>query len=498
MIQTRLAIISIIICYYILRPVTVQSQSFEYIYSTPEDELIYDITSDSSGNFYLVGQIGTFNPNFLFASYDALIIKMNSFGDTLKTLRIPAINSWKSLSGIYIINDTLFIGSGMVKNLSGDFQIYFVKFDQNLNILLETSFGNSQVNEIIYSDKRAKNGEFLVTGKASDLNDNQIFYSRFNANGDSLSYYQFGLPANPSEVAYDILELHDTTGYILCSFGWPSQNFEIHNELLRINNTGIVDTVVEVYRSFFYLNAEWISDSVFITNGITYDPFTISNNIQETSIRKFNLDLVIQDSLMTGKFDTTEAWAVDGISFVDTSNIFIGACSNWQGSYFGTDPSYFALLKLNSNLAIKWEKYYSYNDDYLALLKVLAIPDDGVILAGTKYNSLLSNGYERDIYIIKLDSSGNFLTSTIEYPNIFISDFIVYPNPITDVLNIVQSAESKLTSIVVYNTLGKLILTKSLLNAKSEINLNSLISGVYYYTLIGRSGKKINGKFIKL
>ena len=81
---------------------------------------------------------------------------------------------------------------------------------------------------------------------------------------------------------------------------------------------------------------------------------------------------------------------------------------------------------------------------------------------------------------------------------IFISDFIVYPNPITDVLNIVQSAESKLTSIVVYNTLGKLILTKSLLNAKSEINLNSLISGVYYYTLIGRSGKKINGKFIKL
>jgi hypothetical protein len=79
----------------------------------------------------------------------------------------------------------------------------------------------------------------------------------------------------------------------------------------------------------------------------------------------------------------------------------------------------------------------------------------------------------------------------------FSDDIKIYPNPFNDKITVVSknSVNYKLT---VMDIQGRQLIYSELTGNHSDINLNSLTSGVYLYKLINpESGHSINGKLIK-
>lgn len=64
-------------------------------------------------------------------------------------------------------------------------------------------------------------------------------------------------------------------------------------------------------------------------------------------------------------------------------------------------------------------------------------------------------------------------------------DIALYPNPVTDILNI--SSKTEITSVEIYNVNGQLLKNISLKAMQGEIDLNSLTTGIYFAKVIANN-----------
>lgn len=77
-----------------------------------------------------------------------------------------------------------------------------------------------------------------------------------------------------------------------------------------------------------------------------------------------------------------------------------------------------------------------------------------------------------------------------------IDAFYIYPNPTNGLLNVVFPNSYSNAQISLYNTLGQVIYSKDIAHSNSSLNLDSLSSGVYYYSISFGNEQKV-GKLIK-
>jgi hypothetical protein len=68
--------------------------------------------------------------------------------------------------------------------------------------------------------------------------------------------------------------------------------------------------------------------------------------------------------------------------------------------------------------------------------------------------------------------------TTLEAPNFDLKNFVLYPNPVKDILNI--SSETTITNIAIYNLLGQEVMTKSVNDTENSIDVSNLTSGTYF------------------
>lgn len=75
---------------------------------------------------------------------------------------------------------------------------------------------------------------------------------------------------------------------------------------------------------------------------------------------------------------------------------------------------------------------------------------------------------------------------------------LTYPNPVKDVLYIQTENTSSLQNLIIYDALGKAVISKELLDNTScvKINVTQLSAGIYYYSLKTVNGNIIRNKFI--
>ena len=62
------------------------------------------------------------------------------------------------------------------------------------------------------------------------------------------------------------------------------------------------------------------------------------------------------------------------------------------------------------------------------------------------------------------------------------SRFLLYPNPASEKLTI-QTNDLKNTTVSIYNTIGEIMLTKKIKDAKTEIDISILNNGIYFVSL---------------
>lgn len=74
--------------------------------------------------------------------------------------------------------------------------------------------------------------------------------------------------------------------------------------------------------------------------------------------------------------------------------------------------------------------------------------------------------------------------------------FIVYPNPVGNVLNLVFPRDFNTGEISIYNSLGQRVLFEKVTVNSSDLSLENLVSGIYFYEIVSRDVLQ-NGKLIK-
>lgn len=74
--------------------------------------------------------------------------------------------------------------------------------------------------------------------------------------------------------------------------------------------------------------------------------------------------------------------------------------------------------------------------------------------------------------------------------------FIVWPNPVTNTINVKFPEQASSATLEVYNSLGQIVMTKNLDLEQPNVDCSSLSSGIYVYSVSTANGKQ-TGKFIK-
>lgn len=108
----------------------------------------------------------------------------------------------------------------------------------------------------------------------------------------------------------------------------------------------------------------------------------------------------------------------------------------------------------------------------------VSLSGDGSILAiGAPRNN--GNGYE----------SGSVrmynLSTVLSSDSFVMGNFLIYPNPVSEVVTINLQKDLKLEKLNIYNTLGQLVRTET----KNVISVNSLTKGTYFFEVITDKGK---------
>jgi len=257
------------------------------------------------------------------------------------------------------------------------------------------------------------------------------------------------------------------------------------------------------------LNSDLYVDSVFLQKSISLmQPLFIQNiksqafiltRLKNNRLKLFKLNSVL-DTVSSRFIGTSNTLNYPSVSRGLSSNshfLFAGITENLNPNnlWWGMQNSNYYVIKMDSLGNTIWDKRIGENGNYYLLYDVLATKDGGCLLSGCVYD-YLSGSYQKDIFIVKLDSNGTTIwTKDIKLPAAAIS---VYPNPCSKELNLNLSEGNKyIVEYSIFDIQAKLLLQKQLNATQTKIDIQNLASGVYIIEVRTNKGKVYRSKFVK-
>jgi hypothetical protein len=241
------------------------------------------------------------------------------------------------------------------------------------------------------------------------------------------------------------------------------------------------------------MNTRKFSNNQFLITGkrnfANSDPRT-----DKIGILKLDSSFHVSIKYFFGPDDTVTYPAYNtNLSFLNPSNIFLGGVANQDfGGIFSYNTSYILLGNLDSSFNLKWQKEYG-GDEYYMVWSVIATTDGGCIV-GASTNDYATQGDQRDIYILKVDSVG-IVTGIINNPPNKYQEIVVYPNPGSELIYIETQLKNSVFNL--YDLTGREVRRQELSPGRNSIPVQYLISGLYVYKVIQNSQVKEIGKWIK-
>lgn len=120
-----------------------------------------------------------------------------------------------------------------------------------------------------------------------------------------------------------------------------------------------------------------------------------------------------------------------------------------------------------------------------------SLTNDIYIGAGNRTNGSTSTNQYSDFWKLS-----NGITLMVD-PGNSDSGFKIYPNPATDMLNVVSEMPGEqVASVRIYNTQGQLLVSNQM-NSAASVDVSALPAGIFFVEAITTSGKVLDGKFVK-
>lgn len=116
-----------------------------------------------------------------------------------------------------------------------------------------------------------------------------------------------------------------------------------------------------------------------------------------------------------------------------------------------------------------------------------------ILQASDNFNSIVKS---RNQYGYGIPDFNLALANGLSIDAISKNDFVVYPNPTSDIISMTLPKVSNVITIAIYNVLGQLVLENNISSQSPAVSLKSLNSGIYFYR-IEADGVSTSGKIIK-
>ena len=476
--------------------------SFELIYSTPDNEEIIDGVLHSSGNVYLVGRKISFET----MNFHTLILKVNAEGtmDVVEWQYQDTIGYFPQLLELEN-NNIMLIGQCSISPDSKSNKRWLRIIDSQLNVISDHFYFQDTSYISVYQNKAIidYDGNIVVLGvvQFSDINIDHLtsdfFMAKYSQDGQAIDFKVFPF-ANHIEEVYDLTCIPGTDQYLAVTsaffIGMPTpQIVRISNHLDLISNISFTNS--SDIESPCDLD-HWLSNSTYLLSSLKLD---WDGNNDQVGVFKADTSANIINSIELGKLDTIDypAW-FNSSEYINDTTIYIGGFINYI-TFWTTEPSFVELYLIDTNLNLLGYRQFGGDINYL-LYGITATADGGCLLYTSTYSD--SNFYqERDIHIFKVPrDSIEIITHIYELPDVTRKELHAFPNPVKDVINIPFNASIENIRISLYKSDGKKIMDISKSNKGNliTIDMRNLPSGVYIYNISSQCIAISSGKFIKL
>jgi hypothetical protein len=276
---------------------------------------------------------------------------------------------------------------------------------------------------------------------------------------------------------------HDSTHIWLFNKGFQGSNgqdaravFDTSFNFIRLDSLPFTED---------YITTKWHTDSTFLFATDYVRPNAEDPNDRELYIVKYDSLLNIKKAVFFGALDTIDQSAYrqtidfnnpDSVFFVGLKNLHIGMPNPMTVCWVMTG-------QVDAELNLRYLRFLGGNDYYL-IYYIIATPDGGSFICVTKYN------HDTKVYnpvFIKLNNEGMLVGTAIN--TMQIKDALVYPNPVTDKLEI--ECYLKDFRIQLFDISGKLLIEQEGVIGKTLIKMDNVKSGSYIIQIISKNGKQI-------
>jgi hypothetical protein len=498
---------------------SLSAQTFEKTYPvSPYQDLVTSVLSDASLNTY-VTVVGTeFRTDSLSTRSHFYLLKLDSLGNTVykKNLKSTDLSSFfDSTYNNIRIDITTKLGNELVHfgsirtALPQEFSSIKIKTDLDLVPISYSVDIPRKDTQVYYSSIEYTNNSFSLFGSLYDYNIG-VYYGIVNKYGED-SLTDSKILFNHSDSLYtDFISasLLNSQNHYLFSTGYlPPFFVKSRMQLIKLDS------------NFNFLNRKFLHyprrpGETAIEGAFSASWETDTSFILAIATPVNGMDL--KGDIFLFKYDTAfNQLAYNRVTAVDTSltstigsMVYDSLCDCY---YFGvsqrhqeeTDVTYsaldtaeFRLIKFDRDLKIIWDKYYLRNLN-LSLERISSDARGNVILAGSVYDSTIVNPRDRHIYVMKVDSMGNLLNTSIRNVHGISSlNYKVYPNPVKNEIKLLKYNQFKPYDFELFNAFGSLVRTVSWQEDFQTIDVSSLASGMYVYRIIDQDGKTGSGKLI--
>ena len=469
---------------------TYSQTGFVFRYSTPEDEYPSDIIETSDGGFLICASIGSWP-----ITYQTLFIRLNKNGDTVFTKKIIQNQGTCYINHFVKLDNGTFMGVGEKKIGDNPVRLWLLTLSDSLKIISDTSYltGFWSFEHMVYSFiNHFRN--VIVYGSAFTYNGMLgpfPYVFKFSQTCDSLFSHCY---TNPwGEEVFSMMEKSDNSGYLMSMLGSLSPPMISFSQFVTIDYSFNITHLDSIPADLdLYLNTKTLNDLEFLVTGKKSIEYS-NPRTDKIGILKLDSTFHIKKEFFFGPNDTVSYPAYNtNLDFLNVNNIFLGGVANQDwGGVFSYADSYILLGKLDSSLNLTWRRYFG-GDSYYMVWSVIATTDGGCIIGATT-NDLETQGEERDIYILKVDSSG-LVTGINNQPPVQSHEAIVYPNPGDDLLYVETQLKDAIFHL--FDLTGREVQSHGLFPGRNSIQVSDLNSGLYVYKIIQKSQVKEYGKWI--
>jgi hypothetical protein len=377
-------------------------------------------------------------------------------------------------------SDGNYIITGITEDVEfGDDDVFVLKFTaEGTELWVEDYDGNAAEDDIANYITELSDGDLLICGSSEDGDNMDMWLFEITPSGEFVGENFYGL--NGNDEANCVVELDDGS-VILVGNSYDEINEDMDGVLIKIDAFG---------------DEEW----AYYTSGLVDEEF---NDVIVDENEDFLIVGAQEDEVNEDLDILLEKVSNDG------STVLFSYTFDYNG---GDDEAYRVYVNPENECFIVGEVEDTNNDDsdaYIASVDTDLGNITGEVLYGDIFDDVFfdfdftsDNGFicvgsteineagDSDVYLVKTDEDG-YTSIDEEFSNS--NSFVLYPNPVQDVLNIYNS-KNNYSNYSIENSNGQIVQRGIFQNS---INVSNLKEGMYFIILTADKNI-ITKKFIKI